>query len=812
MIAWAASRIERYTGIPQESAARFLTRSFVAAAAAGFVLIATAILAFEPIFFGQAEAEGLQVGRIIQQDVYAPETISFVSNVLTEQRRQQIINDVRPIFDPPDPAVARQQTEQARRILDFVANVRADLYSVEEQKIRDIQQITALNLNEATIVQLFNVDDSLWQEIDTEIIAILERVMRGEIKSTDLARIRAQLPTQVSVRFNDMREIDVIVSLVSDLLRPNTIENIQATEQAQQEALGSINEEIRSFEAGQLIITSGTRISEADYEVLERIGLLRVEERQAQAISRALVAATMTMVVMGMYIARFRPSLMYHEPRFLALLAALFLMMLAGARFGLTGPIYVYPAAALGLLYVAIIGAEVAIIGIVGLAFLMGMMAGGLLEVAAFVGVGGIIGVLNLRHPERLNSFFIAGLMVSLSGVAIVMLFNFNTPNLPLFVLYAALNGILTAVIAIAALYLLTLMFNLPTALKLIELSQPNQPLLQRLLREAPGSYQHSLQVSNLSEQAANAIGADAELTRVAALYHDIGKMLNPVFFTENQTEGSNPHDTLNDPYRSADIIIGHITGGDDLARQYRLPQRIRDFIREHHGTSQVFVFYQQAIILAGDDESAVDIQDFTYPGPRPRSRETAIMLLADGCEAAVRARQPKNKADIEEVVHSVIDGRRKAGQLDDSGLTFGDLSKIEEIFVDILQAIYHPRINYGEAISRVRQQVQNSDSKPTKPNKPSSTPKPEAILTDGSASSKIKPDATRQTGEMTPPKMPPVKLSTGQMPTVTMPAVRADADADAAPLAEVPRLRKNDDKNDKADETPATDDKSEST
>lgn len=770
MIAWAIEQIARYTRMPEERVEVQFMRLLASVGVTGFIVLVTAVVAFQPIFLGHQEYESFQVGRIISQDVFAPETIVFVSEVLTEQRRQQAVNNTNPVFDPPDPAVARQQTDQARRILDYISNIRADVYSTAEQKYDDIRQITALALDDTTIIQLFNMDDGLWHEIDTEIITIIERVMRDEIKSTDLPRIRSQLPTQVSVRFNDPREIDVIVSITSDLLRPNTIENVAATEQARQQALALVGDETRSFEAGQLIISSGSRITEADHEVLEHVGLLRTGERRAFAITRAFIASTVTTVIMGLYIGRFRPTLLSEDIKFLALLSALFLFALIGARVSLGSQIYIYPVAAFGLLFVAIIGAEVGIIGVIGLSFLIGIMSGNSLEIVMFMALGGIIGILNLRHAERLNSFFIAGLMVAAGNIAVVLLFNTSSPTLLTLILYGALNGILTAATAAVLLYLITSIFNLPTALKLMELSQPSQPLLQRLLREAPGTYQHSLQVANLAEQAANAIGANAELTRVSALYHDIGKMLNPVFFTENQTEGSNPHDTLNDPYRSADIIIGHVIEGDELARQYRLPNRIRDFIREHHGTSQVYVFYQQAIILAGGNEHDVDVNEFTYPGPMPQSRETGIMMLADGCEAAVRSNQPKSRADIEEVVHRVIDGRRKAGQLNESGLTLGDLETIETIFAEILQAIYHPRINYTEAISRVRKNL-TQDSNP---------PKPE------------------NGGSVTALPQKPA-------PTINIPTTPQDIENDALPLAEVPRLRKNDDKNNKLDDTSST-------
>jgi hypothetical protein len=172
--------------------------------------------------------------------------------------------------------------------------------------------------------------------------------------------------------------------------------------------------------------------------------------------------------------------------------------------------------------------------------------------------------------------------------------------------------------------------------------------------------------------------------------------MLNPVFFSENQQfGGGNAHDVLDDPYRSADIIISHVTEGDDLARQYHLPNRMRDFIREHHGTTEVYVFYRKAVNAAGGDESAVDIEEFRYPGPRPQTRETAIMMLADSCESAVRSIGPTSKQQVSEIIHDIVDTKMRSGQLDESNLTLNDINAIQRIFVEMLQAVYHPRIDY---------------------------------------------------------------------------------------------------------------------
>lgn len=778
MIPATAKFLESRFNLPYDRGMLYLNRLMVTFAAASFVLMATLIVALEDVFPGQTAVESLQIGDRVSSDILAPKTWEYISPVLTEQRREEAVSAVRPIYDPPDPTIARQQTELSRQILDYISNIRRDTFSTNAQKADDIKKITALALDDAIITYILELDTERWQNVDTQIITVLERIMRNEIQDGDLARTRTQLPNQVSVQFNQ-RESDIIVAVISDLLRANTAVNEVATSIERERAASASTNVTRSFITGQVIVPAGKQIDRADYEALEQLGLLQSTRSRLNGITRALLGSIIAMVIIGLYVARFQPTLLYSDPRVLVLLSLIFLITLAGARVnGLNTELYLYPSAVMALLFVVIINGHIAIIGTLGLALLLGLMTNNSLEIASLVAVGGLIGTLTLRRAERLNSFFFAGLMVSVGNIAVVTLFNLGTSsiedpsNLLKLISYSAVNGILTATVAMAGMYVVTLMFNLPTALKLVELSQPNQFLMQKLLREAPGTYQHSLQVANLCEQAGEVIGVNAALTRVAALYHDIGKTLNPAFFTENQGGTGNPHDALNDPYRSADIIISHVIDGDAMAKQYRLPNRIRDFIREHHGTSQVYVFYKQALILAGDDESLVNPADFTYPGPTPQSRETGLMMLADACEAAVRSREPKTPAEIEEVVKQVIDDKRKTGQLNDSSLTLNDLNKIQTIFIEILQAIRHPRINYAEAVAKVRRGREESSRAVPSPTEP---PK-------------------RMTDTSSDGKLARVSTSAASAPALKLPAPvdTPAADDDDAPMVDVPRLRRS--------------------
>lgn len=740
-----------------------------------FVLLSTLIVAFDSIFQSDTDASALQVGSVVEQDIRAPYSITYVSDVLTERQRDAAINSVSPIYDPPDTDVARHQITLLQQILDFIDNVRRDPYGTQQQKIADINNITALQLDQSIIESILQMDDDTWRAVAGEAVNVLERVMRESIRESDISLMSDQLPSQVALRF-DPDTAAVIVALAQDLLRPNRFPNPQATDLARQAAANNVAPESRSFERGQVVVRAGARLDTVDYEALSKLGLLESPDRRVQNVARAFLGSLMVLVTVGLYLSRF-PDKFYTQARFLALLTGLFLFTLAGARLFGAQP-YIYPAAALALTLVIITRTEIAIISTIGLGLLIGLMTNNSLEIATMVIVGGTVGALLLRRSERVNSYFFAGLVIALMNALIVTLFNLEMltasdgTTLGTLIVLALINGVIAAMAALAAMYGITIAFNLPTSLKLVELSQPNQPLLQRLLREAPGTYQHSLQVANLSEQAANAVGANAELMRVAALYHDIGKMLNPAFFVENQADNVNPHETLNDPYRSADIIISHVTDGERLARQFRLPVRIRDFIMEHHGTTLVGYFYTKAVEQAGDEEG-VDVEQFTYPGPKPQTRETAIMMLADSCESTVRARKPANKAEIAEIVDTIIDNRMRGGQLDESNLTLKDISTTRDIFVEMLQAVFHPRINYPTLPTPKRQTT------------PELVPEVAAPLREDIEA--IEAITSAESGERVAVEVeaPRPKTQTSEIPSVS---VEEDEDT---PMPEVPPLRR---------------------
>lgn len=694
---------ERFSLDPRRTQSFVLFASIVVAAAA-FALCCTLIVAFDDIFLEFNSVANLTIGSVPTEDIIAREERSFISEILTEQERNNVLSQAPTVFYPPDPNVARQQRELTGTILAYIDNVRGDSYASLERQIADIKAITSLQLNENedAIVAILQLPDDSWLQVRSEIISVLERVMREEIRAADLKKAREQLPTQVSLRLTP-QESQIVTLVTADVMRANTFENPEQTAIDREEALNSVEFQQRQFITGQIVAPANQPVDSLSFEALHELGLLAQTGNRGARILRALLASVLVVVLFGFYISRFEQHLIWQSRKDLLLIAVLFLVALVAMRmFGIAN-IYLMPAAALGIVYVAISSPNLAIVGAVGFAFLGGLLSRSpSLEIASLIAAGNIAAILTLRNAGRLNNYFVAGLFVGLANAAVVAIFalqvGFDGQNATS-LLQAFFSGLLIApTTSFGVMYALTVLMNLPTPFKLMDLSQPSKELLQRLLREAPGSYQHSLQVANLAEQAADAIGADAQMTHVAALYHDIGKMSNPFFFTENQQHIHNPHDALDDPYRSADIIINHVIEGDQIAKKYNLPNRIREFIREHHGTTQVFVFYQRALADAGD-EDGVDPADFSYPGPIPQSRETAILMMADSCESAIRAVKPQSNQEIADIVHGIIEDKRNRGQLDASMLTLNDLRQIEATFIEIFRGLFHPRIDYSKAI-----------------------------------------------------------------------------------------------------------------
>jgi len=375
---------------------------------------------------------------------------------------------------------------------------------------------------------------------------------------------------------------------------------------------------------------------------------------------------------------------------------------------------YVFPLALVGILLTVLFDGQAGLMACITLAPLIGLQTNQQIGLTVTLALGSAAGVFVAQYATRNIMFVWVGLAVSLMTMLSASIFWVGSPaklatwsmlSIPMFSL---LNGSLASALSAGMYQLLGRLAHVVTPLQLMELAHPNHPLLHRLMREAPGTYHHSVVVANLAEVAAESIGADSLLTRVGAYYHDIGKVLRPYFFSDNQYARFNVHDVL-DARTSATVILDHVREGAKLACAYQLPQPIIDFILQHHGTSVVSHFYRRAL---QEEEADVDIEDFRYPGPKPQTREAGILMLADSVEAVTRSYTQSGKLrpvrldeengyeklegkSIPEVVDQIVTERVRTGQLDECALTLRDIAIIKESFIRTLQGIYHPRVDY---------------------------------------------------------------------------------------------------------------------
>ncbi len=652
---------------------------------ASFALIVTLTLVWEP----EARRLNLKEGDVSPYDIRSPRRLSYISQVLTEKAREQAEAMVEPVYDPPDPSITRSQIAKASAVLKFIEAVRSDPYGTPEEKKLWLASMEGLILSGDVISSLLSLPEARWELISREVLSVLERAMRSEIREDRLPEARRALPAMVSWEL-DEREIRAVVGLAGNLLSPNSFLNVEKTEEARKAARDAVEPVVRTVEKGEVIVRAGSVVGPLEMEAISALGLNR-PYFDLRRLLGALALAGIATSGLALYLSEARPP-------FLLLLV----LFLAGARLlslGGGGWPYLFPAASCAAILFLTAGKGQALTGILFLSILSAYGAGESLELAAYWLASSSLFLLTLGKGDRFNLYLRAGFASAIGGFGVIAasrlpLGDTDPAGLALLGGLSLLNGIISVILTLGGSFLVGTITGSLTPLHLVELSRPTHPLLQDLLLKAPGTYHHSLLVASIAEQAAERIGANALLTRVGAYYHDVGKILHPHFFAENQLDGVNAHRSL-DPRTSARIVISHVKDGLDLARKYRLPRQIQDFIAQHHGTDITSYFYHEE--CRRQNGSVEDDSCFHYPGPRPRTRETAIVMLADACEAAVRAARPSSPEEIEKIVRKVIKEKLGRGELDESGLTLKEVEEIRSAFVTVLQGVFHPRIPYPE-------------------------------------------------------------------------------------------------------------------
>lgn len=637
-------------------------------------------------------AVALRPGAVSTQDVVAPRTVEFVDRERTEALRKEVADAVPPVYRAVSDALD-QAERQAKSLGDSVLALRADRSLAAQARA---QALARLGLHGEALQAALNLDRRELLVARDAAVSALYRLMARPLRTEDLEAARRQ--AELVLREKGVRPPALPFArwLVERALRPNLVVDEAQTRRAREAARAGVEPVRVRVLKDEVVVRRGEVVTPEHVQKLQALGLAGSPWQWEKVVGTGLLVGLLV-AILGAYLARFQPEV-WQSPKLLGLLGLLVWLGAAGTRLvAATLHPLLLPAASVTMLLSVLLNAKVAVFAAGILAVLAGTLGSQDLRLAAVAYTGALVAVFSVRRIQRRTDLAYAGLVVGFANAA-ASLASDLLAGTPLW--EAALNagvgvtgGVLCGVLATGALPYLEDLFGLVTPIKLLELSNPSHPLLRRLQLEAPGTYHHTLMVANLAEAAAEAVGADPLLARVGTYYHDVGKLRRPGFFVENQVGGHNPHDRMA-PSLSALAVAAHVRDGLELARQYKLPQVVADFIPQHHGTTLMAYFYHRAV---EQQQGPVDPEAFRYEGPKPRSREAAIVMLADGVEAAARSIQNPTPERIREVVRRIVHERLEDGQLDECDLTFRDLERISQVFTRLLVSMFHPRLEYPE-------------------------------------------------------------------------------------------------------------------
>ncbi|MEX0630260.1 MAG: HDIG domain-containing metalloprotein [Chloroflexota bacterium] len=679
---------------------RTVTGATVARLVAVMALVGVALFAILAVDL-VADSVSLEVGDVATEDIRAPRSVSFVSASETEAARGEAEAAVAPVYVEIGP----QADIRSRQLTSYDAEVAAiqavladrDAGTLSPADVQTRLEAAAPSLRASQVALMAGLPTPRWQAIAAEGRRVLDQAQAGVLREDALAEARQTAREAVSVDLApDEREL--AGDLAASHIAANLAYSPDATSAARQAARADVDPVRVTVQRNEAVVRAGDPISTLDYEKLTELGLTEPAGDFLPLIGNALLAALLAVLLVG-FVWRFQPAI-WHRPRslilfLLILFASAAVLRLAGDR---SIAAYLVPTSAAVMLTGLLLGGAAGGAMAMGLAVVAGLTNSADLGPVVYAAAGGFASLVIILQAERLNAFVRAGLVLAMVNVTVVVAFSLleglDATGVAQLAAAGLVNAALSVVLAVGGFAVLGNVFGILTVFQMLELANPSNRLLRRVLLETPGTYHHSVMVGNLAERAAETVGADPLLARVAAYYHDIGKMKNPLAFIENQAGGPNIHDDLN-PETSARIIAAHVRDGVDLAQEYRLPPQIAAFIPQHHGTSVMGYFHGKA--LQASEEA--DADRYRYPGPKPQSREAAIVMLADGVEASVRSLPQKDDADIREMVDRIVNGRLSDGQLDDSNLTLRDIERIRGSFVEQLLGMYHQRISYPENV-----------------------------------------------------------------------------------------------------------------
>ena len=668
----------------------------------GFTVLMTAIIASQNFFFQNIIENGIS-----KRDIIAQKTLTVEDVKRTEQHKKEVEQKVEQVIAPEEDEFIKNNLQTLQTSVMQIRKKEVQ-EAVKKEEIGILFDLSDNSKKDFIINFLLKADENSLHEVFDKANLTLTNILRVGITERDYEKdnidkiILNNLVSNVS-----KRQVSVIKAVLEQVIVPNLVVDEFATEIARKNAQNSVKPYEVVFQKGDKILFEGEPVTRLKRDALRQAGY-NVYELNWTGLAAIYIIVFIGTFLFLCYMKFFEKEFL--EPKYLAVSAFLTLFL---AFIGVILPTgfspYVIPIPAFLILMSIFTKPRIAFVATV---ILLSIMSIGyqynIQYLVAFLVLSlfSVIAISQIRYAERVDVIK-TGFNIGLAGLLIVFsiyilekcLIEVDNVLLIKNCSFILLNGIFSAIIASGLMPLLESMFKIITPYGLAELGDHNQKLLKRLQMDAPGTYHHSLMVSNLCEAAAEAIGADPILARVGALYHDIGKLKRPLFFVENQSYFliENPHNKFT-PRISKMIITAHPKDGIEIAKEYRLPQVVQNFIIQHHGEGLASYFYNQAVQEEGVEN--VKEEQFRYPGPKPNTKETAILMIADAVESAVRSLKNPTPEEIENMINKIIVERLNDGQLSDSPLTLKDIKTIAATFSRILRGMQHNRIKYQENVA----------------------------------------------------------------------------------------------------------------
>lgn len=678
-----------------------------------FSLVMTLIVSSQNFFFQRVIENGIS-----KKDIIAQKTITVVDTKRTEQHRQDVVQNIEPILIPAEDEFIKVNLDTLQTSIQQIRH-KDVTDSVKKDELSLLFDIPSKDKKAYLANYLLISNDQNLQKIFDKAKITLVKVLNVGITESSYDDGKIDKIIQRNIPVNTPRnQITVITALLKEIITPNLVVDDLATEIAKKNAQNSVKPYEVVFHKGDKIVFEGEPVTKLKKDALREAGY-NVLELNVCGILGIFILVLCSTFIFLQYEKNFEK--VFYESHHLTITGFLTLFLSLIAVVIPTGfSPYILPFPAFIIILSIFTNARIAFFASMLLLGILSIsMHYGIEFVASFILLNTVtmIAISKIKFSRRFD-LILTGLKISIAGIIIVsciyMLEKFliDVDNLLILrdLLLIFVNGVLSGIIALGTLPILESTFGIITPYGLAELADHNQPLLKRLQFEAPGTYHHSLMVSNLAEAAAEAIGANPILARVGSFYHDIGKLKRPLFFVENQSYFGieNPHTKLN-PRLSKMVITAHPKDGVELAKEYHLPAVIHSFILQHHGEGLASYFYNQAIAEEGIEN--VKEEQFRYTGPKPNSKETAILMIADAVESAVRSLKTPSNDEIEAIIDKIIKERLNDGQFSDCPLTLKDLKVIATTFNRILRGMQHNRIKYHQAIVNQLDNTKSSHS-----------------------------------------------------------------------------------------------------